>query len=248
MSTSKKDIETWRLERFKSFITDFPVGRIEPTEEPDFLIHAEGGVCGIELTDLHQETKPGQIPQQASEAMRHKVVARAEELYSTGQHPPVRATFLLDDRIHIKRTEAEDIARQLADLVVQNTPQQNANVEIPSDWQDFRKLPNILHKLSVYRREQITKNFFSAPGATWVATIERADIERVLSRKEPKYLAYRTKCDAVWLVLNTDIESMATWFELDPERLTEPFQTRFDRLFLVQHFAGKAHELRVRKK
>jgi hypothetical protein len=38
---------------------------------------------------------------------------------------------------------------------------------------------------------------------------------------------------------------MSTWFEFDMEALNAPFLTNFDRLFLVQHFRGKAHELQV---
>jgi hypothetical protein len=246
MIAPKKDIERWRLERFKSFIPDFPSGRLEPTEEPDFLVRGDCHVVGIELTDLHRDTVPGQRPEQASEAMRNRVVARAKEIYTSRQHPPVLATFFLNDRIHIKKPDVEQLATELADLVLLNVPQPNSTAEVPTDWDDMRQLPSILHQLSVLRLDAITKTFFSAPGATWVGTLSREDIERALSSKEPKYTAYRTRCDKVWLVINADMESMATWFEFELSVLEEPFLTQFDRVFLVQHFGGKAHELRVR--
>ena len=245
MTLPKKDIELWRLERFKSFIPDFPSGRVEPTEEPDFLIHEESRSLGIELTDLHRETLPGQVPQQASEAMRNRVVARAKEIFNSRQQQPVIATFHLDDRMHIKKAEVEQLATELADLVSDNIPEPNSTAEIPADWDDMRTLPAILHKLSVHRLDVVTKTFFSAPGATWVGTISRQDIQRALDSKEPKLAAYRTRCDEAWLVINADIESMATWFEFDLSVLAEPFPTNFSRVFLVQHFGGKAHELHV---
>ena len=245
MTSSKKDVELWRLERFKSFIPDFPIGRIEPTEEPDFLIYGDSRLVGIELTDLHRETLPGQVPQQASEAMRNRVVARAKELYASRPQPPVLASFLLDDRVHIKKSEVEQLATELVDLVSQNVPKQNSSAEVPAGWDDMRQLPKVLRKLSVRRLDAVTKTFFSAPGATWVATISREDIERALASKAPKHAAYRTRCDEAWLAINADIESMATWFEFDLAPLAEPFVAKFDRVFLVQHFGGKAHELRV---
>lgn len=245
MPVSKKDVELWRLERFKSFISDFPSGNIESTEEPDFLVRSDSRVVGIELTDLHQHVAPGQVPQQASEAMRHRVVARAQEIYTSGAHPPVLASFHLDDRIHIKKPEVEALAMSLAQLVIENIPSPNSSSEVPSDWDDMREIPSILFKLSVHRLDVVTKTSFSAPGATWVGTISRSDIERALASKDPKYAAYRARCGEAWLVINSNIETMSTWFEIDLDKLDEPFATNFDRVFLVQHFGGQAHELQV---
>ena len=246
MPVSKKYLERCRLERFKSFITDFPSGTVESTEEPDFLVRSEQRVVGIELTDLHHDVLPGQVPQQASEAMRHRVVERAQQIYSSGGHPPVRASFYLDDRVHIKKPEVENLAKSLAQLVIGNIPSPNSSSEVPSDWDDNREIPSVLYKLSVHRLDVVTKTSFIAPGATWVGTISRNDIERALASKDPKHAAYRAKCDEAWLVINSDIESMSTWFDLDMDTLNAPFATNFDRLFLVQHFGGKAHELQVR--
>ncbi len=92
------------------------------------------------------------------------------------------------------------------------------------------------------------KTFFNAPCAAWIATISRDDIQRVLASKEPKHATYRTRCDVAWLVINADTESTSTWFEFDPSHLADPFLTDFSRVFLVQHFKGKAFELNVRTK
>lgn len=243
MSGSKKDIELWRLERFKTFIADFPNGTIESTEEPDFLVRTQGWTVGIELTDLHRETPTGEIPQQASEAMRRRVIARAQALYNAGNHPPVLASFFLHDSIHIKKDEVEPLAEDLANLVIANLPEPSSRADVPKDWDDTQPRPSILQSLSINRLDAVTRTFFSSPSATWVATLTREDIERALSSKELKCTTYRTKCDEAWLVINADIESIATWFEFDPEDIKFPFITQFDRVFLVQHFAGKVYEL-----
>lgn len=245
MAASKKDIELWRLERFKSFIADLPDGRLEPTEEPDFLVHCEHRVIGIELTELHRGTRPGQVPQQASEAMRNRVVARAKELYDARNQPPVLVSFFLDDRVHIKKSEVEQLATALADLVSGNIPEVNSSAEVPANWQDYRKLPSILHKVLVRRLDVVTKTFFGAPGATWVSSLSREEIMRAVASKEPKLSAYRTRCDEAWLVINADMESMATWFDFDSAPLQERFATAFDRVFVVRHFGGKAIELGI---
>lgn len=245
MAASKKEIELWRLGRFKSFIADFPDGHVESTEEPDFLVHAENQIIGIELTDLHRGTPAGQIPQQASEAMRHRVVKRAQEIYESWNLPPVIVSLFLSDQLHVKKSEVGQLALELASLVASNVPEENASSEVPSDWNDFRKLPNILHKLSVRRLDVVTKTFFSAPGATWVPHLGREEIERVILIKEPKLPTYRARCSEVWLVINSDMESMSTWFNFESAPLQDPFVTNFNRVFVVQHFAGRVHELRL---
>lgn len=243
MSASKKEVELRRLEQFRSLIPDFPVGTVESTEEPDFLIHGPTSAVGIELTDLYRETKVGQVPEQATEAMRKRVVNRAQEIYTSRQLPPVIATFFLDDRVHIKRLEVELHATQLADLVAQNIPAPDSTREVPAGWDDMQAVPVILHSLSVHRLDSVTRTLFSSPGATWVATLTREDIESALCSKEQKYKAYRSRCGEAWLVINSDIEPMATWFESDLEILRAPFKSSFQRAFLVQHFGGRVYEL-----
>lgn len=69
---------------------------------------------------------------------------------------------------------------------------------------------------------------------------------RALAIKALRQLVYKTRCDEAWLVINADIaESMGTWFDFDSPPFMAPFETNFDRAFLVEHIAGKVHELRV---
>ena len=245
MTALKKDIELRRLECFKRLISNFPRGRIEPTEAPDFLVHDESRVVGIELTDLYRQASPPQA-QQASEAMRRRVVARAQEIYASRQYPAVIATLFFNDRVPIKKAEVEPFSAEIADLVSKNILDANSSVEIRANRPDARRLPKVLYEFTVHRFDTVTKTFFSAPGATWAAPLGRADINRALASKAPRQLVYKTRCDEAWLVINADIaESMGTWFDFDSPPFMAPFETNFDRVFLVEHIAGKVHELRV---
>ena len=96
-SEKKKEIEKHYLDRLRASMLDFPAGRIEPTEEPDFLVHGDNRVIGIELTELHKETPGGAKPQQALEAMRHRVVTKAQELYIAANLPPVNVSIFMND-------------------------------------------------------------------------------------------------------------------------------------------------------
>lgn len=244
MSISKKDVEVHYFERFKALLPDFPQGVVTSSEEPDFLVTRQGSTVGIELTELHREAPAGTTPQQASEAMRHRVVARAQELYTAAGHPLVRATVLMNGR-HIKRKDVETLAIAITDIAKRNIPEPNSSSHESYDWTNRSYFPEILDSVAVHRLDAITENFFSCPGSTWVASLSSADIDRALVAKESKYSAYRTRCDTAWLLINADIGPMSTWFQFDAAALTVPFVSSFDRVFVLRHFGSELYELNL---
>ena len=244
---SKKDIEVVYLERFRHAMPDFPEGRIEPSEEPDFLVYRSDSILGIELTELHRETRPGASPQQARESMRQRVVNRAQELYVVGHYPPVRATVFMHGDVHIERSEVEHLASQICELAIRNLPGPNSSGEEFYEWTNRTYFPEVVNNIRVHRLDEITVSHFNAPGSTWVAPLARADVERALLSKNPKYSTYRKRCDEAWLIINADIGLMSTWFQFDSATVDAQFETDFERVFVFRHFGSKLHELTVRK-
>ena len=241
----KKEIEAYDLDRLRAAMSDFPEGQIESTEEPDFLIHGEHSTIGIELTELHRDTPTGVKPQQELEAMRHRVVAKAQELYLAKDLPPVKVSFFMRDTQDIKKEQVPTLAVALCKLVERNLPGPNASRTEEYDWVNRDHFPDPILEVSVHRLDVITRTFFSVPGATWVSTLSNADIQRAVAPKELKYPAYRLKCDQAWLVVITDIGSMSTWFEFDSTVPLLPLKTQFERVFVLRHFGSRLLELQV---
>jgi hypothetical protein len=244
-AAKKKDIEVHYLERLRAAMPDFPEGQIEPTEEPDFLIHGATSTIGIELTELHRDGPVGVKPQQALEAMRHRVVARAQELYVAKGLPPVKVSVFMRDSHDIKKEHVQTLAEALCQLVERNLPAPNSSKKEEYDWVNRSHFPEPILEVSVHRLDVITKTFFSVPGATWVSTLSNTDIQRALAPKEPKYPTYRLKCDQAWLVINADIGPMSTWFEFDASVPLLPLRTQFERVFVLRHFGSRLLELQV---
>jgi len=247
MPAPDKKTEVAYLERFRALLSTFPSGRIEPTEEPDFLVHGTDAVVGIELTELHRDTPPGNVPEQASEAMRRGVVTRAGEIYEATGGPPVYVTVVMDQQVHVRKRETEELAQSIFEIVIRNSPPPNGSREESYEWTNRSYFPEVVHKVTVRRFDWATESFFSCPGAIWVASLAPADIERVLAMKEPKCPTYRSRCDEVWLLINTNIVSMSTWFETDPAAVGGPFTTSFDRAFLSNYATSELFELSVQR-
>ncbi len=244
---SKKDIEVAYLERFRHAMHDFPEGRIEPSEEPDFLVWRPDSILGIELTEMHRENSAGASPQQARESMRQRVINRAQELYVANACSPVHVSVFLRESVHIKRSEVELLASQICELAIRNCPRPNSSSEEFYEETNRAYFPNVVNNIRVHRLDAITETHFSSPGSTWVASLAQSDVERTLLSKNRKYPAYRKKCDEAWLVINADIGSMSTWFQFDSPSLSGTFETDFERVFVFRHFGRKLHELAVRK-
>ena len=144
---------------------------------------------------------------------------------------------------HIKKDQVERLAAAIAHIAVRNLPNSNSSTQESYDLTNRSDFPEDLDTVSVDRLDTITENFFSCPGATWVAPLSSVDIERALASKEGKYSTYRKKCDTAWLLINADISAMSTWYDFDANAIAGPFKSSFDRVFVLRHFDSKLHEL-----
>ena len=246
MPLPKKNVERHYFDRFQALFQPFPDGSITSSEEPDFLIAGPARTIGVELTELHRQARPGQAPLQASEAMRHRVAARAQELYMQDGHPPVRCAIFMQDA-NIEKSQVELLAKAIVDIALRNLPPPNASNNESYDWVNRSYFPEIIDSITVHRLDAITQTHFNCPGATWVPKLSSTDVERTLAAKEPKYPAYRQRCDEAWLLVNADIGSMSTWFDFQAEGIAGCFATSFDRVFIMRHFGQTLHELTVSK-
>jgi hypothetical protein len=243
---SKKDIERHYFDRFRQFCQSFPDGLVTSTEEPDFLIVGKHQTIGVELTELHREASPGQVSLQAIESMRHRLAARAQQLYVQSGGTPVRCTIIMQEA-HIDKSQVELIAKDIVKIARRNMPLPNASLSESYDWTNRSYFPDIIDTVSVHRLDAITETHFYCPGATWVPKLLSDDIIRTLSAKSRKYAAYRASCDQAWLLINTDIGAMSTWFDFEPDALAGPFVTTFDRVFVMRHFVQALHDLSLAK-
>ena len=243
MNDLKKKVERYYLERFSALLNNFPAGKIEESEEPDFLVR-EARTLGIEFTELHRENEGEQVPGQAREAMRERVMTRAGQLFDEAGLPPVRCNAILTDE-PIPKSEVEERAQRVADLAIRYLPSQpgGASVGRPS-WDGLDGFPDWMSYISVLRLDGAEASSFHVSGSTWVERLGAKHLEPPLVAKERKLHAYRARCDEVWLVIVVDARRMSTWFPYDDELLPTSVTSSFDRVFVLRLFGeGRLTEL-----
>jgi hypothetical protein len=119
MSTDseKKRIERRVLEQFRQLLPSFPPGEITTGEEPDFTVAlSSGGTLGIELTELYREVPTGQVPPQSQEALRHRAVKRAQDIYDAGGNPFLHASVHFAN-VQLAKTDIPSVAVRIAAFV-----------------------------------------------------------------------------------------------------------------------------------
>lgn len=78
-------------------------------------------------------------------------------------------------------------------------------------------------------------------------TIAPPDLQEILRNKEAKVPSYRRHRREVWLLIVVRGFEPSTFGDLGPEVEGHPFESGFDRVFLLHHFDGIVTELHIRR-
>lgn len=245
MSTDivKKRIERLTLERFRSLLPSFPNGEMTPCEGPDFTIKLDNGErLGIELTELHREVPSGKVQPQAQEALKHRAVKQAQRIYDSAGGPYLHVSVRFGNS-QLASAKVPPLAKRIAETVRSIVPPLGEIRVAEPNYTSHDQFPKELHHLSAYNLPDATRSFFTAPGSTWVATLQDDDVKRVLASKEKKYERYRSQCYEVWLLISCNGVFMSTWFDGIEQFHGRSFDTQFDRIYLLSHFDNRLIEI-----
>lgn len=241
---SKKDVERWQLEQFSSLFPGFPRGSISDSEEPDFIVDTGDRKIGIELTDLYWQPLPNQAPRQSQESLWYRIVKAAERIYSESALAPLQVSVHFNRQYSLRKSDVARLAKAIAAVVVRNAPPPGKNSSEDYDWENRDYFPEEVITINVWNIERVRESFFNSPSAAFIPTLRSDDILRAMSLKESKVDRYRTRCDEVWLLVNCDGGQLSTLFEHDEAVIQKTYSSRFDRVFLMRHLAGKVYELK----
>ncbi len=101
----KKARERLLLEGARRISSHIPAGAITDSEQPDFRIHSDGAVIGVEVTELLRRADNGAPSPLEKSRFHRRVRQRAKELYvgSGGAPVSVRCYFLEEERAAVER-------------------------------------------------------------------------------------------------------------------------------------------------
>lgn len=243
----KKERELAHLLCFKEVCSFFPEGRIEPTERPDFVVHASTGLLGIEHTEVFQPGLPHGGSIQAQESLRKRVVSRAKDFYTRSCSLLLHVYVFFNRGIEIKKQDTANMAKVLAQLVGEASPGIGKIVKLEPTWETWKNFPEEIAYILIHRDKRYKGSDWIAVSAGFVPSIAPEDIQARIEAKESKLDDYKTRCSEVWLVIVADEFQVSSTVNLARPVMEHGYATEFDRVFFFCNYERKFFEFKLIK-
>lgn len=102
----KKQRERIHIERFLGANSSLPGGTIEDSERPDFLLHTDQGVIGIEVTRVEAEPElDGTIPME-QDSLQDRVLTGVKKCLDDVKARSAIVSIFFDDSVKITKASA----------------------------------------------------------------------------------------------------------------------------------------------
>lgn len=229
---TKKEREAFFFDLFRKWYSEFPTGRVEEGESPDFLIVGTDKSIGIEVTDWHiDQDKEGGSEVRRMLEDRERLVERAEQIFWSRNDTPVFVSLFFEDTqikgSHIKTAERLATLLETLQRDVRDGEEKTASEELLERFD----LTYLFWRVRLGRLFSFP-TFFDAPNVVGSGN-PRPAIEATIGSKELKLQEYRTKCDEAWLL----IVANSTLAQSLPPTLQDDdfFPSTFDRVLLLSY-------------
>jgi hypothetical protein len=240
---SKKDRELTIVEAVRRRIAGFPGGPLDPHEAPDVLLKYSKGLVGFEVTNLYPKPIPGVIPVQAQESERRTAVDRARVRAEKSGLPPLLVTVHFHESAVLQKSDRDDLARSIADLVQRHAPKDFGMASLKDRNPGAVQLPEQVYSIGIHRLSGITRHSWSAHEGQIIADDFSDVIQGVIDEKSRDLARYLTSCDECHLVIASGIESFRPAYEASATTLAHRYQSPFARTFYIEAFGDRIVEL-----
>jgi hypothetical protein len=242
--TSKKDIERYHLELFRETCSDFPLGMITDSEEPDFVIDNGAAAIGIELTELYREAPESGRPMQAWEKLAEVLVEEACSIHKLRGGPVLTVRVEFDLGSKFGRARRSEVASKLAELVLASCPAIGDDVKLENEYDDLDAFPEEITRIRIQRSPYRSRAHWSAPRAAFIPRLNVELLQERIDEKNKRAAVYRKRTPEIWLVVIYNLSlSLASSFERCGEAFTQTYRSDFDRTFMLDAFGRSSVEL-----
>lgn len=250
----KKDKREWTIiNLFSSAYEQFPIGELEKSERPDFILTTKNKRIGIELTELKYERGDTKFNMRAHEDFLSDIMDNALSIYAKHKNlclvvdvhfadsiAPLCINTGIDDAKLIKQGLSESISR----IVIDNLPEatgKHYKVDRTSKYGDVN-LPSMIDAINISNvTGRQAEPLWFASISTRVKPLTVESISQRIHNKDEKLDGYDTSCDSQWLVIIQNSFLMAEKY--DPvaaaRALRHHYHSRFDQVFVFER--SEAH-------
>lgn len=218
------------LEKFKELYQDFPNGKIDKSEQPDFIISNEKGKIGIELTEVFQDShlNNGQSKFQQLSSDRHSfttdLINIIEQYISFTFHIAIH----FNDFNHLKKSKKHIVLKKAFKSCINQTLNLENKKSITIN--DFQVLPEEINSITIGRYDGLDSSYDEKPEGGCVSDLTDVHLNEILKKKHKKLKKYQ-KCNQFWLLIKEGNYYAGSFAEVKVEN---EFETDFDKIFLLR--------------
>jgi hypothetical protein len=249
---ASQSVERFHLDTFLRLMPTIGNGHREYGGKPDLLLHGNEHRLGVEHTRLFQPQHP---PLQERESLENRLVAKAWKIYSSDATGfPLNLSVCFDERESLRKEDINPYATRLASTVRRldkaiGDADYLERFLVFETWRLNKEwpqaLPEVIGELLYERVSKKEYELWSTPRSCMLPALSKTQIQARLDHKEKKLPWYRQTCDSVWLLIVLDGGSPATYQSVDDGLFTLRYTSSFDRVFLMERFSEKLHELKL---
>ena len=258
----KKDRREWAvMQLFRSSYPLFPLGKLEKSERPDFLLYFESGIAGIELTELKYERKDTEFNLRAHEDFLSEIMSGAQCIFEAQSHLKLIVDVHFKNDLGPALTLGHDRSNMLmkqglieliAHIVMENTPEATGIEYVINRTSKYGDL-NLPSKIeSIYIRNvtgRFEEGLWYAGISTKVKPLSVASLSQRLVAKNEKLPFYNPICNEFWLIIIQNSFLMSSFYNplTAREALRHLYQSDFDKVFVFERSKGEVTLLRTNK-
>jgi len=239
----KKERESIHLQNFKEVCPFFPDGEIESSEQPDFAVHTQHMLLGIEHTGIFQPGIPNGGSLQARDAWAQRVVKKASDLYLRNHNRPLLVQIAFKATGKMRRGDVNCIAEKITRLIVGTPVEPGAPITLKRTNGNSECFPEEVAMVHLYCHPNGKENGWRCSSSGYIPQITPEQLQEKIDQKEPKPDKYTSRCSNVWLLIVADDCRIPSTVDLSALAFTHHYVTRFERVFFFWNSSRRYIEL-----
>jgi hypothetical protein len=245
MQPDKKQLEMLYMHYFRVQNPDFPKGKLQPSESPDFILKLKTkSRIGIELTRLNPlNARVPDVYEQEQKLVRERIIESAKNLLELSSGLKLFVKVVFSDTVPIEEEREILVTARVADSI-----RRSVQFLKPTDFYykviNKEYLPRGMESILVIHHPEMKISMWERSNNLGMSEDVLSDIREAIHKKDEKLRLYQQQSlNYYWLVIIADRLRGVKNYNLHDKIMNHVFQSRFQQVYLFDLIKSKTLQL-----
>jgi hypothetical protein len=241
----KKQLEILLIQYFRDCYSDFPKGKVVPSESPDFIVTLKSkNNLGIELTRLNPHNAKDPDQSEISQIhTRNKIIETALSLYEQSSALKLFVKFLFSEKHPVPPEKEISTAVTLANIIRKSTSSKHPDSFFRESL-SFEQQKTGLKEILIVHHPDLKSHVWERSNNLGISENIFDDIRVAIHKKDEKLRLYqKQRLNYYWLVIITDRLLDIKRYNLSDKMMNNHFISRFQHVFLFDLIKSEVFQL-----